>query len=200
VKKSFMVLFAFLLAVGLISTSLVGCSKTSTTTQAMQQKTITIGVDTPLTGGAAPWGLSEMHGVTLACDDFNTAGGLTVGNTHYTFQVEALDDAYDTTKTTNNINQMIYTDGIKFLFTFQTEGSLALASTLTTQKILNFTVVNDDHIIQQPQNSYTYRTYMGFSVQANDYVKWMATNYPNAHSLAVLTTNDTNGECRKRPV
>jgi ABC-type branched-subunit amino acid transport system substrate-binding protein len=192
-KKSFMVLFAFLLAVGLIGTSLVGCSKTSTTTQALQQKTITIGVDTPLTGGAAPWGLSEMHGVTLACDDFNTAGGLTVGNTHYTFQVEALDDAYDTTKTTNNINQMIYTDGIKFLFTFQTEGSLALASTLTTQKILNFTVVNDDHIIQQPQNSYTYRTYMGFSVQANDYVKWMATNYPNAHSLAVLTTNDTNG-------
>jgi len=68
-----------------------------------------------------------MHGVTLACDDFNTAGGLTVGNTHYTFQVEALDDAYDTTKTTNNINQMIYTDGIKFMFTFQTEGSLALA-------------------------------------------------------------------------
>jgi branched-chain amino acid transport system substrate-binding protein len=193
VKKSFMVLFAFLLAVGLIGTSLVGCSKTSTTTQALQQKTITIGVDTPLTGGAAPWGLSEMHGVTLACDDFNTAGGLTVGNTHYTFQVEALDDAYDTTKTTNNINQMIYTDGIKFLFTFQTEGSLALASTLTTQKILNFTVVNDDHIIQQPQNAYTYRTYMGFSVQANDYVKWMATNYPNAHSLAVLTTNDTNG-------
>ena len=192
-KKSFMVLFAFLLAVGLIGTSLVGCSKTSTTTQALQQKTITIGVDTPLTGGAAPWGLSEMHGVTLACDDFNTAGGLTVGNTHYTFQVEALDDAYDTTKTTNNINQMIYTDGIKFLFTFQTEGSLALASTLTTQKILNFTVVNDDHIIQQPQNAYTYRTYMGFSVQANDYVKWMATNYPNAHSLAVLTTNDTNG-------
>ena len=200
-KKSLMVLFAFLLAAALVSMSLAGCSKTTstttsaatTTTQVLQEKTITIGVDTPLTGGAAPWGLSEMHGVTLACDDFNTAGGLTVGNTHYTFQVEALDDAYDTTKTTNNINQMIYTDGIKFMFTFQTEGSLALAPTLTTQKILNFTVVNDDRIIAQPTDSYTYRTYMGFSVQANDYIKWMQQNYPNAHSLAVLTTNDTNG-------
>src|SRR5208283_3909671 len=153
-KKSLTVLLAFLLAAALVSMSLAGCSKTTsttttttTTTQALQQATITIGVDTPLTGGAAPWGLSEMHGVTLACDDFNTAGGLTVGNTHYTFQVEALDDKYDTATTTNNINQMIYTDGIKFMFTFQTEGSLALAPTLTTQQILNFTVVNDDRII-----------------------------------------------------
>ena len=79
-----------------------------------------------------------MHGVTLACDDFNTAGGLTVGNTHYTFQVEALDDDYDTAKTTNNINQMIYTDGIKFMFTFQTEGSLALAADFNHAKNLEF--------------------------------------------------------------
>jgi len=35
---------------------------------------------------------------------------------HYTFKVEALDDAYDTAKTTNNIRQMAYTDGIKFMF------------------------------------------------------------------------------------
>jgi branched-chain amino acid transport system substrate-binding protein len=202
-KKSLMVLFAFLLAAALISMSLAGCSKTTTTTttaaatttttQALQEKTITIGVDTPLTGGAAPWGLSEMHGVTLACDDFNTAGGLTVGNIHYTFKVEALDDKYDTATATNNINQMIYTDGIKFMFTFQTEGSLATAATLTTQKILNFTVVNDDRIVAQPADAYTYRTYMGFSVQANDYIKWIQQNYPNAKSIAVLTTNDTNG-------
>ena len=182
------------------TTTTTALIKTTTTTMVatmatytMQEKTITIGVDTPLTGGAAPWGLSEMHGVTLACDDFNAAGGLTVGNTHYTFQVEALDDKYDTTTTTNNINQMIYTDGIKFMFTFQSEGSLALAPTLTTMKILNFTVVNDDRIIAQPADAYTYRTYMGFSVQANDYIKWIQQNYPNAHSLAVLTTNDTNG-------
>jgi len=170
---------------------LTGCSSSST--GSAKEATITIGVDTPLSGGAAPWGLSEMHGVTLAADDFNAAGGLTVGGTHYTFKVEALDDAYDTAKTTNNIRQMIYTDGIKFMFTFQTEGSLALGKTLTNEKILNFTVVNDDNIIKQPDNAYTYRTYMGFSVQANDYVKWMAKTYPKAKSLAVLTTNDTNG-------
>ena len=189
-KKLLISVFVLVIAVTLIGTSLVGCSKTPTN---LSEQVITIGVDTPLTGGAAPWGLSEMHGITLACDDFNTAGGLTIGSIHYTFKVEALDDKYDTALTTNNIRQMAYTDNVKFMFTFQTEGSVALAPTLTKLQILNFTVVNDDKIIAQPANAYTYRTYMGFSVQANDYVKWMKTTYPKAKSILVLTTNDTNG-------
>ena len=189
-KKVLITVFVFVMAFSLIGASLAGCKSTPTN---LSEQVITIGVDTPLTGGAAPWGLSEMHGVTLACDDFNTAGGLTIGSTHYTFKVEALDDKYDTALTTNNIRQMAYTDNIKFMFTFQTEGSLALAPTLTKLQILNFTVVNDDKIIAQPANSYTYRTYMGFSVQANDYVKWMKTTYSKAKNIVVLTTNDTNG-------
>jgi len=190
VKKGLCSFLILLLAVTLLAGLVTGCSSSTT---ASKEQVITIGVDTPLTGGAAPWGLSEMHGVTLAADDFNSAGGLTIGDTHYTLKVEALDDAYDTAKATNNINQMAYTDGVKFMFTFQTEGSLALAPTLTNMKILNFTVVNDDRIIAQPADAYTYRTYMGFSVQANDYLAWMKKTYPNDKSIAVLTTNDTNG-------
>ena len=189
-KKVLISVFVVIMVFSLLGASLVGCSGS---TKASNEQVITIGVDTPLTGGAAPWGLSEMHGVTLACEDFNTAGGLTIGSTHYTFKVEALDDKYDTALTTNNIRQMAYTDNIKFMFTFQTEGSVALASTLTKLQILNFTVVNDDKIIAQPANSYTYRTYMGFSVQANDYISWMKKTYPKAKSIVVLTTNDTNG-------
>jgi branched-chain amino acid transport system substrate-binding protein len=190
VKKVIISVFVLVMAFSLLGATLAGCSSS---TKNLTEQSITIGVDTPLTGGAAPWGLSEMHGVSLAVEDFNNAGGLTVGNIHYTFKVEALDDAYDTAKTTNNIRQMAYTDGIKFMFTFQTEGSVALAPILTQLKILNFTVVNDDKILAQPANAYTYRTYMGFSVQANDYIKWMKTTYPKAKSLVVLTTNDTNG-------
>ena len=194
-KKGLFSILAFVMVISLLTMSLAGCKSSTTTTTAaqLQEATVTIGVDTPLTGGAAPWGLSEMHGVSLAIDDFNAAGGITVGNTHYTLKIEALDDAYDTAKATNNINQMAYTDGVKFMFTFQTEGSLALGPTLTNLKILNFTVVNDDRCIAQPANAYTYRTYMGFGVQANDYLKWMKTTYPNTKSIAVLTTNDTNG-------
>jgi len=49
------------------------------TTSAIKEATLTIGVDAPLTGPAASYGLAVMHGVKLAAEDFNTAGGLTVG-------------------------------------------------------------------------------------------------------------------------
>jgi len=74
---------------------------------------------------------------------------------------------------------MAYSDGVKFMFT--SDGRFAGSGAYLNQlKILNFTVVNDDRIIAQPANAYTYRTYMGFGVQANDYVQWMKTNFPNA--------------------
>ena len=79
VKKGLCSFLILLLAVTLLAGLVTGCSSSTT---ASKEQVITIGVDTPLTGGAAPWGLSEMHGVTLAADDFNSAGGLTIGDTH----------------------------------------------------------------------------------------------------------------------
>jgi branched-chain amino acid transport system substrate-binding protein len=146
-----------------------------------------------LTGGAAAWGLSDQYGVTLACEDFNKDGGLTIGDTHYTFKVEALDDKYDTAATTSNLRQMIFSDNLKYIFSFQTEGTVALVNTFTDMKVLNFTVVNDDNIIKQPTAAYTYRTYMGFSMEAEKYVQWIAKTYPKDKKLLVFTTQDTNG-------
>jgi len=51
----------------------------TTTTSAAAGSHRQIGVDTPLNRRRAPGVLSEIHGVTLAADDFNTAGGLTIG-------------------------------------------------------------------------------------------------------------------------
>jgi branched-chain amino acid transport system substrate-binding protein len=182
-----------LLVVSLIGGSLVGCSNSKTTTSGLKESTVLIGTDSPLTGGAAPWGLSTEHGVVLAFDDINAAGGLTIGDTHYTFRVESLDDKFDTTATTNNINQMIYTDGVKFMFTFQDEGTLALASSFTSQKVLNFTVVDNNAIISQPANAYTFRTFCPYEVQADAYFNWLMKNYPNSKSIALITTDNDNG-------
>jgi branched-chain amino acid transport system substrate-binding protein len=200
VKKGLFNIAALLLAVALLSGSLAGCSKTSTTTTnsatvstTVKEQVVTIGVDAPLTGGAAAWGLSDQYGVTLAAEDFNNAGGLTIGDTHYTFKVEALDDKYDTAATTSNLRQMIFSDNIKYVFSFQTEGTLALVQTFTDNKVLNFTVVNDDNVIKQPAAAYSYRTYMGFSMQAEKYINWLKANYPDKKNFLVVTTQDTNG-------
>ena len=197
-KKILLGIFILLVAISMVAGSLVGCgtktssttATTASTTAPLKEATITIGVDTPLTGPAAPWGLGVMHGVTLAFDDANAAGGLTIGNTHYTFTVEALDDKYDTATTTNNIREMI-NSGTKFIFTFQTEGTLALNETLSQNKVLSFTVVNDDSVISQP---YTFRAADPIALQSDGYWQWIAQNHPGAKTVIILTTNNTNGE------
>ena len=201
-KKILLGICILLVAISMIAGSLVGCgTKTSSTTATtastsapLKEATILIGVDAPLTGGAAPWGLSVQHGVTLAFDDVNTAGGLTIGDTHYTFKVECLDDKYDTALTTNNIRQLVYSDGSKYIFTFQTEGSLALGPTLTNEKVISFTVVNDDAVINQPANAYTFRTFMPTSIQIDSYIGYLVKSNSSLKSVACITTNNDNGE------
>ena len=88
---------------------------------------------------------------------------------------------------------MIFTDNVKFMFTFQDEGTLALASDFTTQKVLNFTVVDYDAIIKQPDNAYTFRTFCPYEEQADAYFNWLIKNYPNSKNIALITTDNDNG-------
>jgi len=90
-KKILSGMFILLLALSLIGGSLVGCSakssstSTTSTTTPLKEATLQIGLVSPQTGGAAPWGLAMVHGLELAFEDANNAGGVTIGDTHYTF-------------------------------------------------------------------------------------------------------------------
>jgi branched-chain amino acid transport system substrate-binding protein len=199
VKKILSIIFVLLIAVSLIGGSLVGCKGTTTsqptsTTTPLQEANITIGLVSPQTGGAAPWGLAMVHGLELAFEDANNAGGVTIGNTHYTFVLSSLDDKYDTTTATNDLRTMIYSNGVKFLFSMQTEGTMAMAPEMAQQKILNFVEVYDDAVIAQPTNSYTFRTVIPPSMKTDSYTKWIIQQYPNMKKIAHLSTNNTNGE------
>jgi branched-chain amino acid transport system substrate-binding protein len=191
-KKCFSI-FAIFVAASLIVT-MVGCSGTSSTPQGgLKEGTITIGLTSPQTGGAAPWGIAMVHGLQLAFDDANSAGGVTIGDTHYKFALESLDDKYDTATTTNNLRQLIYTDNVKFVFSMQSEGTLAMAPIMAQQKVLNFVEVYTDSVID-PANSYTFRTVIPPSMKTDSYTKWIIKQNPNIKSEAHLSTNDINGQ------
>ena len=198
-KKLLTSIFVLLLAASLIGGSLVGCSSkttsttsTTSTTTPLTEATVLIGVTTPLTGGAAPWGISMKQGVEMAFADFNSTGGLTVGNTHYTFKVEALDDKYDPNTSTNAIRQLVYSEGAQFLFVFESSSLLAMASTLAQQKVLQFTVVYDDAILN-PANTYTFRTVIPPSMKVTSFYKWLVSQYPGSKTMAHLSMNNISG-------
>ena len=51
---------------------------------AAQDKTLTIGVLGPLSGGAASYGVELVRGAEMKADEINKAGGLKVGTTSTT--------------------------------------------------------------------------------------------------------------------
>ena len=194
-KKFLSIMLTIIVTVSLMAGLLVGCTKTtsSNTSGTLKQGTITIGLVSPQTGGAAPWGIAMVHGLSLAFEDANNAGGVVIGDTHYTFALKSLDDKYDTAVATNALNELVYSDNIKFLFSMQSEGTLAMAPIMAQQKVLNFVEVYDDSVID-PANSNTFRTVIPPSMKTDSYTKWLIKQYPNIKTEAHFSTNNTNGQ------
>lgn len=200
--KRFLSIILVLTVVSMISGSFVGRKGTTTSTASisttsittpLKQATIIIGTSTPLTGPAASYGLGVMHGVQLAFDDANAAGGLTVGDTHYTFKVISLDDQYDTATSTNVVRTLVNQDGAQYLFNFNTDTAVALESELNTEKVIDFTVCTNDAILDNAASSYTFRTANAYTMHIPLWTSWIAKNYPNAKTMSLIALNNTQG-------
>jgi branched-chain amino acid transport system substrate-binding protein len=89
-------------------------------------KDILIGLDGPLSGPAASFGLDAINAVNLAVDEINAAGGIN-GNK---LKIIAKDSMQDPTKARANAEELIFKDGVVAFF----------ASTLTTNNLASLEV------------------------------------------------------------
>ena len=194
-KKLLTSVFVIFMVFSLIGGA-VGCkgSSSSTTGSASKEATILVGVDTPMTGPAAGYGLAVLHGVQLAADDFNAAGGVTVGNTHYTITLKTLDNKWDDATSNDDVRQLIYQDGVRYLFLFESDTPVSMAPLMSQQKVINFASVANDAVIKQPTNSYTFRTVIPMGLKATPYFNWIKKQYPNVKSVAEISQNNSNGQ------
>ena len=195
-KKLCVSIFIILMAVSLIGGSFAGCKGTSTSTSkgALKEATVLVGVDTPLTGPAAGYGLAVFHGVQLAADDFNDAGGVTIGDTHYTISLKTLDNKWDDQTSTDDVRQLIYQDAVKYLFLFESDTPVSMAPLLSQNNVINFASVANDAVISQPTNSYTFRTVIPMGLKATPYFNWIKQTYPNTKTVALISQNNSNGQ------
>lgn len=103
-RKSFKRLVSFGLIAGMLVASLTGCGtkeadeKTPNTNptvganQDKESKVFKIGAIGPLTGSAASYGISVKNGTEIAIKEINDAGGVKVGDTTYTLELNFVDD------------------------------------------------------------------------------------------------------------
>jgi branched-chain amino acid transport system substrate-binding protein len=94
--------------------------------QIVPAETINIGYTGPLSGGAAKYGRNCLEGITMAVDEINQAGGISVGGKAYTFKVISLDDRYRPADTVTNARRFVELHKPPFIFCPHSGGILGI--------------------------------------------------------------------------
>jgi len=94
------------------------------------EETLLIGGIGPLTGAAASYGISVKQGAEIAIKEINDAGGVTVGDTTYKFELAFADDEASEEKSPQAYNSLM-DKGINVLMGCVTSGASIAISDLT---------------------------------------------------------------------
>lgn len=74
------------------------------------QKTVKIGLNIPMTGDYAPWGLPGLYGCNIVANNINAAGGVEIGGETYMIEPVGYDHGYDTEKAITGYNTLRHDD------------------------------------------------------------------------------------------
>ncbi len=85
-----------------------------------------IGYSGPLSGGQAQYGKNVLDGMTLASEEINAKGGITVAGKKYKIEIVALDDRYTPDLTAQNARRMNSLDKVVVINNPTAGGSFAM--------------------------------------------------------------------------
>ncbi len=154
---------------------------------AADQKTVKIGMNIPMTGDYAPWGLPGLYGCEIIVDDINAAGGVDIGGDNYKIEVVAYDHAYDTEKAVQGYKKLVLEDEVKMVMML---GGSTVASVLPwaqRKKMLTTTLLPSDIT---PKSEYLVATCESHPLYNVTGVEWLAENFPEAKTAVIVTNND----------
>lgn len=186
-----------------LATTMVGCARPSTsssTTQAndpgITDTTITLGSDTPLSGGLAGPGSCALAGMQAYLYAANAAGGIKFGDGKTrTVKIKSYDDAYDPSKAVSNFRQMISQDVFADVGGLGSANNLAIMPIATQQKVPLVFPQSGSSVFSSHQktNSWTIGWQPTYHSEGEAFGKFLvASNKPL--TIAVLSQDDDSGE------
>jgi len=154
---------------------------------AASNKTVKIGMNIPMTGDYAPWGLPGLYGCQIVADDINAAGGVKIGSDTYNIEMVAYDHGYDTEKAVQGYKKLVLEDEVKMVMML---GGSTVASVLPwaqRKKMLTTTLLPSDIT---PKSDYLIATCESHPLYNVTGVEWLAKNFPGVKTAAIVTNND----------
>ena len=162
-------------------------STLSSSILAASNKTVKIGMNIPMTGDYAPWGLPGLYGCEIIANDINAAGGVKIGGDSYNIEMVAYDHGYDTEKAVQGYKKLVLEDEVKMVMML---GGSTVASVLPwaqRKKMLTTTLLPSDIT---PDSDYLIATCESHPLYNVTGVEWLAKNHPSVKTAAIVTNND----------
>ncbi len=159
---------------------------------AAASKTLHFGVNTPLTGPAAPPGRGTLRAMELAAEDINTAGGIRVGDDTYTIKLVVYDSKYDTREGVSIVNKLIFSDKVRHMVTFGGTVTIAVDPIVTENHVLNFAAAYGGRKATSPASPYTFRVIPEPEQGYITLMPWIAKRF-RLRTLAITSTDDETG-------
>lgn len=78
-------------------------------------KYLKYGVITPLSGSAAPWGITQKRAVELACEDVNNQGGFVANGVTYKWKPSVYDSKYDVKEARTAVERLVASEDAKYI-------------------------------------------------------------------------------------
>jgi branched-chain amino acid transport system substrate-binding protein len=155
-------------------------------------KDLVIGINTPLSGAAAPTGLGLLRAVELATEDINRAGGIKVGKETYTFKLITYDNKYDAKEAVASVNKLIYNDKVKYIITTGGTCVIAVNPLITENKILHIGYAYGGKKATNPNTPYTFRSIMEPIQGHTALLPYIVEKY-KVKTIALTSTDDETG-------
>lgn len=157
-------------------------------------KTITIGLLGPLSGGAASYGVELMRGAELRVEEINKAGGLKVGADAYRIKLVSYDHKAQAADTATATNKLIFQDKVKYIIGNAVGATCNAAQTITEPNKVMFAFVCWGTNNLAPEKPYSFRSMLSQWELTEPFYRWVKENHPKIKRVAAISPNDTSGK------
>jgi branched-chain amino acid transport system substrate-binding protein len=154
---------------------------------AASNRTVKVGMNIPMTGDYAPWGLPGLYGCQIVADDINAAGGVDIGGYKHKIEIVSYDHAYDIEKAVQGYKKMVSEDDVKMVMMLGGATVGAVMPWGERKKVFTTTLLSSD---VTPDTEHLVATCESHPLYVVTGVEWLAKNHPDAKTAVIVTNND----------
>jgi branched-chain amino acid transport system substrate-binding protein len=153
-------------------------------------KTVILGCSIPLSGPAAPTGITTQRTVEHALELINQKG-IQIGPDRYTLVAQFYDNKYVPAEAVSVVEKML-ADGVKFIFSSGSGNSVPVVGKTTAAKVLQMSGASGKDHLTGPQFPYSFRV-QPTNETAYALYPWLRSTYPDLKRVAHMNPSDEAG-------